>query len=314
LERIEFTWQALFDADDDARIPVSLLARFWSAAEAVSDDPSIGVRVGAEARLDYFGVLGKTARASATLGDALLKTARYVTLWDESVLLSVLVDGSRAQIWHRSTAAAPRHPCEGDSIMTTLHVLSRELTGRRVVPLEVRFAHAAPTNDTVYREIFDVPPLFGALEYSLVFRADDLMMPIATHDSAAEQALSLEARRLIEGLPKEDTFTRAVKAVIGAQLGAGNPMMENVAAQLGLHSKTLTRRLRQEGTSHSEILDGVRRDLAERYIALPHVSVTDIAFLLGFSDASAFNKAFRRWFGAAPLNYRKRLRSGAGRT
>jgi AraC-like DNA-binding protein len=286
------------------RMPVEALSRFWSAAVAVTGDPSIGVRIGALARLESFGVLGSVARASATLGDALLKTGRYMRLWIESVRLSLLVDGAQGQVVYRSLA--PMSPIAAEAVLAQLIVLARELTGRELVPTEVRLAHPAPPDDSVHRRVFGVAPTFDSFEYSLVFSADVLMLPIATHDSRQAELLSAQASQLVDALSPEASFSRRVRDVLSAELRGGNPMIENIATRLGMHPKALTRRLKQEGTSHSELLDSLRRELAERYLSLPSLNVTEVAFLLGFSDASAFNKAFRRWFRVTPATFRRR--------
>ena len=133
------------------------------------------------------------------------------------------------------------------------------------------------------------------------------MLPISTHYSHQTEQLVARASRLADALSPEDSVTRRVRDVLAGELHGGNPMLENVAAQLGMHPKALMRRLKQEGTSHSDLLDSLRREHAERYLCMPRLNVAEAAFLLGFSDASAFNKAFRRWFGVTPLEFRRRL-------
>jgi AraC-like DNA-binding protein len=289
---------------EEHRMPVEELGRFWTAAAEVTGDPGIGVRIGALARLDHYGVLGSVARSSATLGDALLKTARYMRVWIESARLSLLVEGELGQVFHRS--ARPIPPQGGDAVLAQLLVLSRELTGRELVPTRVRLAHPPPADDSIYRDVFGVAPTFGDFEYALVFPADVLMLPIATHDSRKGDLLLAQANQLVDALSPEESFSRRVREVLAAELRGGNPMIENVAARLGVHPKALTRRLKQEGTSHSELLDSLRRELASRYLSASELNVTEVAFLLGFCDASAFNKAFRRWFGASPRSFRRR--------
>jgi AraC-like DNA-binding protein len=309
LEHMGTSWSSVFDADDDDRIPIALLTRFWEAAEAVSGDPCIGVRVGSQARLERFGVLGGAVRASSTLGDALLKTIRYVAFVDESVLLSIAIEGEQGRIAYRCASPEPRHACEIDSIMSTMLVLSRELAGLRLVPTEIRIGHAAPANDAVYRDVFGISPVFAAHEDSVTFRAAALMLPVAAREETSMGGTAFDGHEASKESPPVESFVHKVEALVRAELQGGSPMLENVAAQLGLHAKALTRRLRSEGTTYSAILDRLRRGLAERYLSEPHVSVTDVAFLLGFSDASAFNKASRRWFGTSPRTLRRRLRS-----
>jgi AraC-like DNA-binding protein len=288
---------------DEQRVPLEALGRFWAATVAVTGDPAIGVRIGALARIDNYGVLGRVARASATLGDALLKTVRYMNLLIETASLSVLVDCDRVQVIYSSLRAPP---AAADAALAQLLVLSRELTGRRLVPEQVRFAHRAPPDDSFYREVFGIAPTFDDLEHSLVVAADCLILPITTHDSRESELLVAEAKRLADAVSSDDSVSRRVRDVLARELQGGNPMVENVAAQLGMHPKALMRRLKQEGTSHSALLDSLRREHAEQYLRMPRLNVAEAAFLLGFSDASAFIKAFRRWFGVAPLEFRRR--------
>ncbi len=289
---------------EERRIPVEALGRFWAATVEVTGDASIGVRIGALARLDNYGVLGSVVRSSATLGDALLKTVRYMNLLIETARLSVLIDGEQGQVIFRSVRVPP---AAADAALTQLLVLSRELTGRELVPTQVRFAHRAPPDDAIYREVFGVAPTFDDFEHLLVFPSDDLTLPIATHDSHQAELLVAQATRLADTLSPEASVSRRVRDVLASELQGGNPMLANIAAQLRMHPKALMRRLKLEGTSHSDLLDSLRREHAERYLCMQRLNVGEAAFLLGFSDASAFNKAFRRWFGVTPLEFRRRL-------
>jgi AraC-like DNA-binding protein len=305
LERASLSWTDVEKASDEQhRVPVEALGRFWAAALEVTGDSAIGVRIGALARIDNYGVLGGVLRASATLGDALLKAVRYLNLLIETARLSVVVDGEEGRVIYRSVRVPPP---AADAALAQLLVLSRELTGHVLVPTQVRFAHRAPPDDSTYRQVFGVAPTFDDFEYLLVFPSRDLMLPIATHDSRRTALLVAQASRLADALSPEESVSRRVRDVLAGELQGGNPMLENVAAQLGMHPKALMRRLKQEGISHSGLLDSLRREHAERYLGTSRVNVAEAAFLLGFSDSSAFNKAFRRWFGVTPLEFRRRL-------
>lgn len=306
--RAGLTWEDVQD-DDAHRLPVELLHRFWSAAVEVTGDPAIGVRAGAQARLEALGIMGLVAMSSATLGDALLKTAHHLRLWNEGATLSLLVEADRALVWYRSLVPERRHPASGDAGLTRLLVVSRELTGTHLVPDEVRFAHPAPPDLTPYREFFGSGLCFDQPDYALVFPAEGLTLPIRAQASTLGAALARHATELLDALPSSSVLAEQVRRVLARELQGGNPIIDNVANQLGLHTKTLTRRLRDEGTSHSELLEQLRREFAQRYLAVPDLNVAEVAFLLGYSDASAFHKAFRRWFGVAPLAFRHQLRA-----
>jgi AraC-like DNA-binding protein len=307
--RCGIAWQDIVGQDgDERRVPVELLDRFWAAAVEVTGDPAIGVRIGALARLSATGVLGDVVRTSATFGDAVLKTTRYMRVWNEAARFSLLIDGDRAIAWYRPVAAARRHAASSDAVMARIIVLSRELTGIHLIPKEVLLARAAPPETACYREVFGILPTFDQSDCALVFDPNVLTLPIKTSDSDSRDALTRHAEELMDALPVDASLKSQVQRVLANELRGGNPMIDNVAAKLSMHPKTLRRRLKEEGTTHSDLLEALRRELAERYLGAPDLNVTEVAFLLGYSDASAFNKAFRRWFEVPPLTYRQRLR------
>jgi len=298
-------WEEVQEDDDAHRLPVELLYRFWAAAVEVTGDPTIGVRVGAQSRLEGLGIMGLVAMTSATLGDALLKTARHLRLWNEAARLSLLVETDRAFVWYRSLLPERRHPASGDAGLTRLLVLSRELTGTHLVPDEAQFAHPSPVTLAPYQELFGCALRFDCSDFALVFPAEGLTLPIRAQASTLGAVLARHATELLDTLPSSSVLAQQVRRVLARELQGGNPLIDNVAHQLGMHTKTLTRRLKDEGTSHSELLEQLRREFAQRYLAVPELNVAEVAFLLGYSDASAFHKAFRRWFGVAPLAFRQ---------
>jgi AraC-like DNA-binding protein len=292
----------------DGRVPVSTLNEFWTTVVEVTGDPAIGVRIGGLSRPDPYGVVGDVLKASATLGDALLKAARYMKLWNESVVFSILIEDDRAVIWQRSTAPEFRHPASADQILALMLVLSRQLTGQHIIADEAHFAHPAPADIAAYEEVFGGKLGFGKTEYGLVVPPDILTFPIRTHDSAARDRFLRQADELVQGLPASGGYARHAAEILQRELNGGNPTLKNVASELGLHPKALMRHLKGEGTSHRELLDSRRRELAGRYVGASNLGLTEVAFLLGFSDASAFNKSFRRWYGVAPSTFRARAR------
>jgi AraC-like DNA-binding protein len=294
----------------DGRAPVGALRDFWEVVVAVTGDSAIGVRVGSLARAEAYGPVGDVLKASATLGDALLKATRYMKLWNESVAFSVLIEDERAFIWQRSTAPELRHPAAADALLALILVLSRQLTGQHLVADEAHFAHPAPRHVAPYQELFGGKVCFDKTEYGLVITPDVLTLPIRTHDSAARDTFARKADELVRGLSESTGYARRVSEIVQRELNGGNPTLKNVASELGLHPKALTRNLKSEGTSHREILESRRRELAGRYVGSSGLGLTEVAFLLGFSDASAFNKSFRRWYGVAPSAFRASARGG----
>ena len=124
--------------------------------------------------------------------------------------------------------------------------------------------------------------------------------PLPRADSTLCDLLDQHAQALLDRLPRSDSFADRVRAAIANELTAGDPTAEHVSEALGMSTRTLRRRLKEEGTSHQHVLDEVRNELARSYLGEGKLGITEVAFLLGFSDASAFHKAFRRWTGRGP--------------
>jgi AraC-like DNA-binding protein len=178
-------------------------------------------------------------------------------------------------------------------------MIARRIAGRPISPIEVRFMHPAPPDLTHHRRFFGVPIRFESSTNAIVFDAALLDLPVRSHDAKLSEELQREADALMDNEPVRG-FKAEVRAALALELRGGDPSAERVAGSLDMHAKTLTRRLRREGTTFRQLLDEVRLSLAERYLRQPGLSVEEVAYLLGYSDSSAFHRAFRRWTGHAP--------------
>jgi AraC-like DNA-binding protein len=134
-----------------------------------------------------------------------------------------------------------------------------------------------------------------------------LHTPVVGGDRKLCAILEKQALELLDDLPRVGELSRRVQEAISAELRGGNPSAENVAEKLGVHPRTLSRRLQAEGTSHQQLLDQLRFELAERYLRERGLSIGEVAYLLGYADTSSFNKAFKRWTGSAPKRYRQQV-------
>jgi AraC-like DNA-binding protein len=147
--------------------------------------------------------------------------------------------------------------------------------------------------------VFMGPVHFGAALNGLIFDGSLLDIPIPSCDSALSVKLKRQAEELMEEAQMLG-FKAQVRAALAAELRGGDATAERVASALSLHPKTLSRRLKAEGTTFRRLLDELRMELARRYLRQPGLSVEEVAFLLGYSERSAFHRAFQRWTGQAP--------------
>jgi AraC-like DNA-binding protein len=257
------------------------------------------------ATFDQFPTFGRMLATSATAGNALVRGVRLFRLLSERQRFVVRLDGRQVAVVLETTADGSRLHREGaEFLIGGLVVLGRRLTGKIATPKEVRFMHEPHSEAFEVEAFFNCPVRFGASENSLVFDSDFLFVPIPTHDPSACAALQREAESLLAELREPTAFRRDVVNAISCELREGRSGIREVANRLGMHPKTLGRSLRADGTTYRELLDEVRLHLAQRYLEQEALCVAEIAFRLGYSEKSAFNRAFKRWTGRTPESFR----------
>jgi AraC-like DNA-binding protein len=221
--------------------------------------------------------------------------------------LSFHVEGDRAVLVHKPLYRELAHREDSEYAVGAVGAFARRLTGTELVPLEVRFTHDPPRDARRHEALCGAPVLFRQSYSGCVFPAALLSVPVVGHDSERNAALALQAEQMLQRMPQRANFSRRVQELIGAELRGGNPSVDNIAAKLGMHPKTLSRRLKTEGTSHQELLDQLRYRRAEHYLRQMDLRISEVAWALGYADASSFNKAFKRWTGTVPHAFRQRL-------
>jgi AraC-like DNA-binding protein len=284
----------------DLRVPVHLDEAIWQAAERALADDDLGVHL-AESGVSAgsFGVVGFLVRASTTVGEALARAQQFHRLVKDRGRLELVATPAGATVIdapEADRALWPRAIAEL-SIANYVH-LARTWTGTRIVPREVRFQHARPRNTRELERFFGCKLRFDQRDNALVLSRDVLALPLSTSEPELGAYLESAAASRLAQLPAP-SLVDEVRAAIGDELRAGDVDIERVARRVGLTPRSLQRRLRDDGTSYRELIDTVRHqraiDLMQR-----GVPIGDVAEHLGFSEARAFRRAFRRWTGLLP--------------
>ena len=280
-------------------IPLNWLKEFWEAVVEQTGECGLGLRIAEHVRLESYEVFGCLMAASSTLGEAALRATRLIGIATKTVRFSLRHEGDQVtfavepffpDLVHRETV---------EFMVGALGVMAKRIAGQPLLARQVCFTHEQPADISHHRRLFTGPVHFGASLNGLIFDASLLDIPIPSSDSA----LSAKLKRQAEELMVEEQmagFKAHVRAALAAELRGGDPSAERVAGTLALHPKTLSRRLRAEGTTFRRLLDELRMELASRYLRQPGLSVEEVAFLLGYSERSAFHRAFQRWTGRAP--------------
>lgn len=290
--------------DPEARVPHAAAVSLWPAAARMTGDMNLGLHVAEGIRPGSFGILEYVVRTSDTLGMGLQRLSRYHRLMHGAAEVKLAVHHDRAILSHQLPIPGGLPRAVSEFIVASLLIGSRQATGMHWNPLEVRFLHSAPDDVTEYERLFGCLLRFGHSRNELVFPRDLLDAPLIKADTALQTILEAQAAAILEALPRGEAATDAVRRHLAGELGEGQPTLELIAPRLHMSARTLHRRLEEEGTSFREILTEVRREIATRHLVERRLAIGEIAFLLGFSEPSAFHRAFKRWTGHAPLAYR----------
>jgi len=296
--------------DPDGRIPHHLALAVWHEAVRCSGDDAFGLHAAEQIRAGAFDVLDYATRSSATLGEGLQRLVHYHRILHDVAVVQLSVDGDRAHLTHALPEPAgvlPRHPAE--FIVATWIVVARQATGTDLAPVEVRFRHSPPNDRTEHARLFRAPICFNSSVNGVVLPRHSLDLPLAKSDPGLCVVLERHLAALLEKMPRTTPFSVRVRELIARDLATAAPSATAAARKLHMSRRTLQRLLETEGTTFTELVDDLRRDLATRYLREPGIAIAEVAFLLGFSEASAFHRAFKRWQGTTPSLYRSMLAS-----
>jgi len=294
-----------------ARIPFYQHAALLDLAAKATENGCFGLDLAAnEGDPRDNGLLAYAALSSKTLGEALKVVERYFHVLNEAIDVGLEFSPREVTIdYHLSDAdlAAPRQATEFGAANLVRSL--RFLTNSRLRPGEVKFRHARNHEIAKFERFFGCPVRFGTRHNSLTFSRRQLTLPIATADKRLHGFLTGYCEEILAS--REDgspDLRHRVERIIAKLLCRGEAETEAVAHELGMSVRTLARRLGELGVSFAQILDELRHDLALRYLRDPNLSLSQIAFLLGYSELSAFSHAFRRWTRTTPGEWRTKYR------
>ena len=294
-------------SDPDNKIPYYKNAKFLTLAAEATGDSCSGITASLELHPRQSGVFGYLLLNSATLGDALGHIQRYHRVLTDGWHSALKIEGVEAAL--EGYIVDPlvedeRQAAEG--ACSLLLRFSEVITGKKITPIRVEFRHEKHKAAPEVKRRFGCPILFGQERVALVFRREVLDYAVHTADDELLKILKRHCRQILGQPPRPKVLSFEVRELITALLPSGQPTIDNVARELGMSSRTLRRRLADEGLVYKDLLDDVRHKLALSYLRDKRISLKQVAYLLGYADLAAFNHAFHRWTGASPSSYRKR--------
>lgn len=292
-------------ADPTARVSHDLLVRAWTELPALVESASFGLCAGELASSSAFDVVDHAIASSSTMRDALEALLRYQRLLHDAndVQMEAMPHGEvRVSQRLRVPGRMPPHMCDFIAAMWILR--SALLSGKRAV-VRVELMRPAPADLGEHRRVLQAPLAFAAERNALWFRAADLDAPVTRADPSLYAVLRRHADDLLAALPSGSSLATALHRHFLGTLAAGPPSIDAAASALGVSTRSLQRKLEEEGTSFKAVLDDARRALAISYLRDGSRTVSEVAFLVGFSEVSAFSRAFRRWTGDSAVRFRR---------
>jgi AraC-like DNA-binding protein len=303
LKQVGLTHQQINDRG--ARLSVQQQIEFLNVTAQAVGDEFLGFHLAQLPDLRELGMLYYVAASSETLGDALRRAARYSSIANEAVSIKC-IDESDIRLVFTYVGVArhlDRHQIE--FLMTALIRLCRQLTNLQVMPSRVRIAHRRVNKGSELAAYFGANFGFGAKVDELTFIEGTKGARVISADAYLNELLVANCEQALSHRRRgRGVFRAAVENAIVPLLPHGKVRAAQIAAKMGLSQRTAARRLAFEGVTFSAVLQGLRRDLANQYLSHADLSISRIAWLLGYQEVSAFTHAFKRWSGIAPRDAR----------
>ncbi len=290
-------------SDGEARLADDQFNALWQRLTAT--DPFPGLSLGREMVRHYPGgsILFTMMMNCPDIGAALDILVRYHGIMVEAFQPRLLRENNRVCLtWDLGLSGSRIHPQISEALMSTVFSVLNTLSQDRISVVTVSFTHAGPKDRQVYRHLFKGPVIFGAQKNELVIDENALCLPIPLADRSMLDVLERRAERLANelGKPLSDRVSRLLHGMI---LQGRRPDIDTISKKLAIGRRSLQEKLKAERTSFRNCLEAVRREISLDYLCRPDTTICDVAFLVGYSEQSAFNHAFKRWTGKTPKDY-----------
>lgn len=292
-------------SDPDGRLGITQVAALWQGALESSADLNLGLRMALAVPFGAYRVMDFLAAAAPTVGEGITRMARYFPLVNTAFAWRITHERSLVHVALEQPGAPgglPRSLVDYALVCTILHL--RHAHGFPWPLVEVTFAFPAPPVTRDHEAALGCPVRFGQPQNAFVMTQATWDLPSRAPSCELLQTLEAHAARLLESLESTRVTSSRVARLIVEELEGGDPSLARVARRMALSPRTLQRRLADEQTTFADVLDETRRHVAQAYVRDRGLALTEVAYLLGFSEQSAFTRAFQRWWGMPPSQFR----------
>lgn len=291
-------------SDTNARYPLEGTTRLWQLARTATNNECIGLYAASHASITTFHALGYSQLASSTLKEAFERLIRYFRIVTNAgdMLFEAVGENYRLKLLVNPDGPQPAHEAV-DALVTVIIGMCRILYGKEFAPMRVRLCRPAPVNVLAFQVAMRGPVEFSANANEILIAGYTARKPLDYANAELARHNEKIITSYLAQFERDDIVSR-VQSKLVRMLPNGNQSQEAVADALHMSLRNLQRRLDLKGTSWKDLLNSMRNDLAKSYLKDNKYSISEIAFLLGFSDASSFTRAFRRWEGKSPKAWR----------
>jgi AraC-like DNA-binding protein len=292
-----------------ARVSAKHYGALWRAIALALDDEFFG-QDSRRMKAGSFAMLCHSVLSCKTLGHALDRSLRFYALILDDLSGTLTRDAQEARIiLYERVAGASQRVFAHELLLLLLYGVSCWLVGRRIPVLRTEFSYAEPAHSAEYRLMYCADLSFNRPNTVIAFEASYLDLPVVQNERSIKEFLRTAPESILLKYKNSSSLTARVRRRLRQFLPDALPDFEGLSDELNMAPATMRRRLHEEGESYQSIKDQLRRDLAISYLSHSSRSVMDIALELGFSERSAFHRAFRKWTGASPGEFRRTLQA-----
>jgi AraC-like DNA-binding protein len=299
---------------ESTRVADQVYNKVLERAVAATNDPYFGLRLSQSQSISAAGLIAQISQTSETVKQALEYCCHFANLGCSALPMHLSEEKDHYKVrltpnpvWVQQSDIAFRHTAEGVMAFSLREFHS--LTHEQYHPIEIHFTWPAPTDLSVYKEVYQCPLLFNQKELAILLRKEHVEQKVITADYELLRILVMHAEEKSRKLDKDHRFSAIVKQSVIQLVKPEFPKIEKVALHLNISPRTLQRRLKAEGQTYQSLTDELKKEFAISYLQRQELSISEIAYLLNYADNSTFTRSFKRWTGQSPQAYRTQLMS-----
>lgn len=287
----------------DIEIPVEQYLALWEAAGKANSN--IGLELGMQTEADDFGALGHAIHCAPSVEKMLRTLQQFIVVFAQESVVQIEIDSRTVNVGYQVIAPTiiQRRQDAEFAIAAILRQLSLA-TENAIKPIRIDFEHSKPADITAHKHTFQCPIYFSQPTNRLCLSIDTLQLTVARGNERLYKALEPYLEKERQQRSVSDELPPQITRIVAAEMSSGAPSIDEICDQLNLSRRTLQRRLKEHGIEFSTLIEDVRRELALSYMKESNYSMTEISLLVGYSESASFTRAFRRWTGQSPQQYR----------